>query len=533
MHHNRTTSQPDNKSQFELNPIIIHLVKLPMNSMKHYSIPILFFAAVLFSACDDFLDINDNPNAPVSENLQLRTKLPAAQVYTAILETGQLNQLGALWGGYWGTTTEGISLFRKERTYNGPAIMATRDGIPVWENGYQALLYYQLIQEQAEQENAAFYEGIAKIMQAWHFLRLVDVYGDIPFDQALQGTRYPEPAYEDGAQVYEKSIHLITDGIALIKNAPVGSGPGTDDVMFSGNSQLWIKFGNTVKLRALLRQSETGNTAFIQSELAKIAQEGSGFLGAGEHALVQPGYLNTAGKLNPFWENYYRTVQGVSTGNHVDLRPTDYAVEQYQLRNDPRLKTLYAPSVAEGLYRGVRFGDPTPGNEQSRNYTSAFLGPNENGGKPAALFKSATQPSVLMGSFESLFLQAEAAHRGWINADAANIYRQGIAESFSYMQVAASELNDYLQQESVNYNQSLERIIMQKWLALNSISSMEAWNDFRRLGLPAIPNSLSAPSPEARPQRLMYPETEVQSNGQEVDKKGIVDITSAKVWWMK
>src|SRR6218665_3352604 len=101
--------------------------------------------AVGLSACNDFLDVNDNPNSPVSENLRLSAKLPAALVSSVNQESGQLNQIGALWGGYWGTTSEGTNLFPDMKNYNGPAIRHQRDGIPVWENTYTTLLYYQLI----------------------------------------------------------------------------------------------------------------------------------------------------------------------------------------------------------------------------------------------------------------------------------------------------------------------------------------------------------------------------------------------------
>ncbi|MEZ0486539.1 SusD/RagB family nutrient-binding outer membrane lipoprotein [Fibrella aquatica] len=486
------------------------------------------------SACNEFLEVNSNPNAPVSENLPLSAKLPAALVSTVNLETGQFNQVGAFWGGYWGTTSEGVNLFVDLKTYNGPAIRHQRDGIPLWENSYTTLLYYQLLKEQAMTEGNPFYTGVAKVMQGWHFLRLVDLYNNLPFDDALQGTVRPTPRYEDGKTVYQKAINLITDGIGDIKNAPAGTEAATDDILFKGSKTLWAKFGNTVKLRALIRQSEVADAAFISSEIQKIQQEGSGFLGVGENAYVQPGYLNTAGKLNPFWETNYRTVQGVSTGNHQDLRPTVFAVNQYKQRNDPRLATLYVAVGAD--YNGVLFGNPNATATYNRASTSAFKGPQENSNRPAALFKSATQPSVLMGSFESLFLQAEAAQRGWLSGSAKDLYEKGISESFKYMEVPATELAVYNAQATVNLDQATDkiaRIVEQKWLALNSISSLEAWNDYRRLGVPAIPNSLQAPAPTAWPLRLMYPETERMTNNSEASKQGSDDVISDKIWWDK
>ncbi len=490
-------------------------------------------AVTVTSSCDDFLDVNKNPNSPVTENLTLAAKLPAALVTTVNQESNQLNSLGALWGGYWGTTSEGVNLFFKEKTYNGVSLRSARDGTPVWENSYNNLLYYQLIREQAETEGALFYLGIAKIMQGWHFMRLVDVYNNVPFDEALQGTKFPTPKYEEGKVVYEKSINLITDGINNIKSA-VTNIPGNDDVMFKGSKLLWAKFGNTVKLRALIRQSEVGNQAYVASEIQKITAEGSGFLGVGENAYVQPGFLNSAGKMNPFWGNYYRDAGGATTANYANIRPTVYLVNKYTSLNDPRLGRIYL--TVSGSYKGVLFGDPSVQDQYKASVTSALKGPNENGGQPTGLLKGFNQPAVLLSSFESLFLQAEAAQRGWIGGSASGFYENGIRESFKYLEVPATEFTAYNAQAGVNYTlaaNKIERIIEQKWLSLNSINSFEAWSDYRRLELPAIPNSLLAPSPSARPLRLMYPETERQTNNAEASRQGGDEVTVDKIWWDK
>lgn len=499
------------------------------------SLALATVGSLALTGCEDFLDVNNNPNKAVEVPADLR--LPAALVSTVNEETVALNQLGALWGGYWGTTNEGANLFTKEKAYSLVAITDGRDGIPFWENGYTTLLTYQLLRQEAEGTNSPNYAGIAKIMQGWHFLRLVDLYNNVPFDDALQGTVRLTPRYEGGQQVYEKAVNLISEGIADIKQAPLTAPkPGADDVIFQGNMTRWIKLANTVKLRALLRQSEAGTGSYVQAELAKIQTEGSGFLGVGENAYVQPGYLVTAGKQNPFWEAYYRTAAGVVTANFTDLRPTEFVLGEYQRLNDPRLARLYARNSA-GQYRGVVFGAPAnSGTTYNRANTSTFLGPRENNNQPGGLFKSAQQPSVLLSSFESLFLQAEATERGWLTGTTAkSLYDAAISESFKYLDVPTAATTTYLAQPTVSYEQAsnkIERLIAQKWLALNSISSIEAWNDYRRLGYPAaLPNSPQAPTPTARPLRLLYPETERTTNGTEVSQQGSLDGLRDRVWW--
>ncbi|MFD2035825.1 SusD/RagB family nutrient-binding outer membrane lipoprotein [Belliella marina] len=499
---------------------------------KHIFNIVLAFSLFGLFSCDEFLDVNSNPNSPIGDNLPLSAKLPGALVSLANQETLQLNQIGAFWGGYWGTNNEGINQFFDLKTYNGQNIRSQREGIPVWENGFNNILYFRLIQEEAESSGQLFYAGTSKIMQGMMFLRLVDMYNNIPFDDAAKGSDMINPKYEPGNIVYQKSIDLISSGIEDVKVSgiiPQNHG----DVLFQGDKTLWVKFGNTLKLRALIRQSEKADAGYINSEIQKINAEGSGYLGAGEIAAVNPGYLNSNGKMNPFWASYYRDVQGNATANYQNIRPTIYLIQQLQDKNDPRLDRLYVS--IDGAYNGVIFGNSEAGNPAyERNTTSAFRGPNENSNQATGIFHALNQSSVILGDFESLFLQAEAAQRGWISQSVEDLYNQAITQSFSYLKVPTTSLSGYLGQESVDISAAsspLQRIIEQKWLALNSISSLEAWNDYRRLGMPDFPRT-AANGVTGRPLRLMYPETERGTNNAEVVAQGNDEMLTAKVWWM-
>ncbi|WP_270088933.1 SusD/RagB family nutrient-binding outer membrane lipoprotein [Sphingobacterium sp. SYP-B4668] len=492
-------------------------------------IGIIAFASMTLTACSDFLDVNDNPNSPIKENLSLSAKLPAALVTSAAYESTQLNQVGGFWGGYWGTSNEGVSSFTSLKNYNGPAIRDTRDGIAVWESSYNNLLYYKEVLDQANDEQALFYSGIAKIMMAHHFFTLVDFYNNVPYEEALKGSALLHPAYESGKEVYRKSMDLITEGIAEVKIASLK--PSNDDVMFKGSEVKWAKFGNTLKLRALLRQSEvTDQAAYIKQEIAKIVQEGSGFLE--EDAAVNPGFLNTATKMSPFYETYYRNNSGVAVANYANIRPSQYLISKYKEYNDPRLAQNYV--AVNGDYKGVVFGNNAINDEFSAVNTSAFKGPNENASKPGGLVKAFSQSAVLLSLAEANFLQAEAAERGWIAGTASQLYQRGIQASFNYLFNAAHNIEDYISQPNVQYataTNKIERIITQKWLALNSINNIQAWADFRRLGYPNFPNSVSTPTPGAYPLRFMYPETEINTNNENVAKQGDNGILTARVWW--
>src|SRR3546814_624881 len=197
-----------------------------------------FVGLITLTSCDKFLDVNENPNAPGASTLPLSAKFPAAIVSTVNQETIQLNQIGAFFGGYWGTNNDGNSSFYDFKTYNGPSIRNQRGGVPVWENGFNNILYFQLIKDEALSSGDRFYIGASKIMQGWLFLRLVDVYNNIPFDEAAKGTEFKAPKYEDGKSVYQKAVNLITEGIQDVKNPPE-VGVRKDDIIFKVNKSKW------------------------------------------------------------------------------------------------------------------------------------------------------------------------------------------------------------------------------------------------------------------------------------------------------
>ncbi|GBU08446.1 hypothetical protein AwDysgo_17770 [Bacteroidales bacterium] len=516
---------------------------------------IVLFTIVLLTitSCSDFFDINDNPNKPA--NVPVDQLLPNAMVKSMNIEilglsngpgvltsnslsvNNSLNQLGCVWAGYWSKATNGpnaSSFFRLEETYAVNSMSIDWGGYPFWEDTYKILTNYKNIENIAAKDNDLVYVGISKIMQAWHFMRLVDLYNNVPFDDALQGTLNAAPKFESAEDIYAKSINLITAGINDMKMADqVGSKkPANDDIMFKGNIKLWAKFGNTLKLKALIRQSQLEKNAYISQELTKIQEEGSGFLGIGENVFVDPGYISgTTYKLNPMWEKYYRTAQNSLTATYNTLRPTQFLVDKYKSLNDPRLSLIYL--AVDDEYIGVPLGATA---EYTMAKTSAFRGPQENGGKPAGIYKSSTQPSMFLSSFESLFIQAEAAQRGWINKSSKELYEQAVGESFLY--IGASGVEDYLAQSSValdNASNKIERIIEQKWLSLNSLSGFEAWCDYRRLGIPKIPQSLQSPNEDQgyRPRRLTYRISELSRNRVNVEAQGEINAFESRVFWNK
>ncbi|MBB6271721.1 hypothetical protein HDF26_002178 [Pedobacter cryoconitis] len=491
----------------------------------------LIVSAFCSASCKKVLDINTNPNASTTVTKDML--LAGSLLTTARLETNTINELGEFWGGYWGKaydisgTTTGASGTTLDLIGNYSII--DNFATDIWEKSYTNIYNYTLLQQQT-QANAPFYSGIAKIVKGLHFLQLVDHYNNIPFSKASD-PGITQPSYDKGDVVYAGAMDLISSGIQDIKNAGTTAIPATSDIFFKGNGTLWVKFANTVKLRALLRQSQLSDKgAYISAEIAKINAEGSGYLTA--DVLANPGFTSQAdNQQNPFYTAYFRNSQGIASAMFNAVRPTRFLLSKYDGVNDPRKALIFAEATNGSGYKGVLLGQNTTDATQNASATSALRGPS------AGLIKTATSGALIFSLAESYFLQAEAAQRGWIGGEPKTLYENGIKASFSYTGVPATAFTAYNLQTGVAFDDpsatnKIERIINQKWLALNGLAGLEAWSDFRRLGLPkGMPSSVAAAA--TTPKRLRYPASEVSTNAAEVQKQGNINGLVNTVFWQQ
>ena len=78
------------------------------------------------------------------------------------------------------------------------------------------------------------YEAIARILKAMDFQMLVDVYGNVPYSQALKGTGILAPGFDDQKLVYEDLIKQLDTAITVLKANPLTSAYSASDIVFGG-----------------------------------------------------------------------------------------------------------------------------------------------------------------------------------------------------------------------------------------------------------------------------------------------------------
>ena len=491
------------------------------NQMKR-SLKIILSAAlfvVLFGSCKkDLLDINVDPNNPTTASANAGLVLPAALATTANIYNNPSADsrfaFAGLWLGHIGYSgnyaiaTENVS-YALTNSFGGSAAFNTL---------YDNIEDYDFVEQKGAEQKNSFYQAIGILMKAYNFQTLVDLFNNVPYTQALKGTANSKPAYDNGKAIYEDLAKRMDTAIKIFKTSASGN-TITGDILFGGNVTKWLQFANTVKLRLLLRQSQV-NAAAAQTQSAAIA---GGFLIT--DAAVQPGYLNSAGKQNPF---FGANINVAGTYTNDFYRAGQYNVAFLKAHNDPRLGSFYKSVLGTATFQGNFFGEQGLTNSKTSEYGPGVL-------------KSFSQPSIIMLAAESYFLQAEAALRGWITADPKTLYQKGVESSFSFLGLTVVQAQAYYAQAgdklvnwdaTTTFQEKLALIIQQKYEALTLINELEPYNDYRRLKLPAdIPLSLSPQSTGAIPNRLLYPQREYEVNPENVQAQGTVKPTD-KVWWM-
>ncbi|HMH32932.1 MAG TPA: SusD/RagB family nutrient-binding outer membrane lipoprotein, partial [Puia sp.] len=196
-------------------------------------------------------DINDpNPNQP--STVPPKFSLSDALAGTASLMLGGNTDMFNNWMGYWSqsgdyTPSPTFVYYQVNTdTYSGN-----------WDNAYLNLINYKVIIDQALKDSTlGNYKAVAMIMKAFVYQRIVDIYNNAPYSDALTLKNFT-PDYTDAQEIYKSLVNQIDSAITLINNPdPNAETLDQYDAMFAGDMDKWKKFGNTLKLKILLRQTE-------------------------------------------------------------------------------------------------------------------------------------------------------------------------------------------------------------------------------------------------------------------------------------
>lgn len=504
------------------------------------------------TACEkELLDINNDPNNPSTADISL--VLPSGQGTSGFILGGQYNILGSILAQHMS------AMGAQYRTYDQYNINSgTLDGLQFQALYAGALQDFEYVIQEGTRTNELRMVGIAKILKAHTFQVLTDLYGDLPFSQALQPNVTITPAYDKQRDIYAGLHTLLDEAIADIRKQQ-GRFPGTADLHYRAASEAdmnkWVRLANTLRLKLYLRTSEVdpaGARAGVVALFSRLTP--ADFMQANDD--FQLNHTATAGAENPLYQANFRLPNQLAVARPLG---TSIILNPAQGLFDPRYRVYFVDYDLATAPFDYYFREPGSSDNFRWSYPGAWFfgqnfqnGPNgrsgaEYPGIPASDALAKARPTVLLSYEETLFIRAEAAARGWTSEVANTLYNNGVAWAMNRYGITSTEYNTYIANSRFNLtgvttlNDRIGRIVWQKWLSLFGTNGMEAWAEARRTdgilsstGQPPIP--LRAPLVNALGgtrmiKRLPYPDSELQRNPN-VSSTGLApgDVTTP-VWW--
>ncbi len=488
--------------------------------MKKNNIKLLLLSLlIVLYACDEDLDINDDPNSPPAISSGLALSAVEGSLVTVM--GGELFNLGGIYAQYY-TQSPGAGQYETIDTYNINVDYANR----LWTELYAgALNDAKFVLDRSEENGETGTYLIATCLQAYTYQILTDVFGDIPYTEALEGQNNLSPMPTNGEEIYLDLISRIDSAVAQYEQNPVESSVGEQDLIYGANMNRWVQFANTLKLKLYMRMAYTSQNN--SAEVLELLNNGNFIT---ENAKFDA-FVDAIDKRNPFYE-----VQIATTGlGDVNNVASNSLHEFLESNSDSRLEAIYRPNT-DGDYIGIDQGDGITSNFSNQTATD-FSRPRI----------SPLTPVYLMTIAESNFLQAEALARYSGAGQAQAAYNQGVQESFALHNLDVTEAQSltgtggaYEFDTTASTEELVEQIIIQKWVALAGVNNIEAWIETTRTKFPELvannPDyslgrrlvSVTSVLPgNSIPSSIFYSDNEVTRNSNLSQKENLL----VKVWW--
>jgi SusD/RagB-like outer membrane lipoprotein len=412
----------------------------------------------------------------------------------------------------------------------------------------QELKNFQAVIDAAKPDNQEMLWGPAQVMRSLVFGYVTDVWGDVPYSEALKGDADDaviQPAYDRQQDIY---TGLFADLAEAVTAMAAGANPasvlppvGAADPIFGGSRLRWQRFGNSLRARHAMRLANVDATKAQAQLTAAIAAPGGLIASNADNArMVWPG------------DGLYDNPWTVNNRTRDDHRLSDRLMGVMVPNNDPRVPVYAQPTLcyvnpsttgcpaSPAQYAGMP-NALTATDAATYSLTSSRPGkvfydiPRFCNGCTGLTGKSF--PSFVLTYAEVSFVLAEAAERGWIAGSAAAYYDQGIRASMEQWGVTdALAINAYLAQPAIAYTPGtagLAKIALQKWIALYT-DGVQAWAEWRRTCVPASVKPGPAAVINTVPRRYQYSVRERLVNATNVEAaiaaQGADDFTSRMYW---
>ncbi len=414
------------------------------------------------TSCDDYLDINYNPNSPEESNMTTDILFPAAEMNLASSYGDFFRITGGFFAQYY-SQTFGTSNYISYSQFN---MSATRSSTDYTQLTQRSLKNLKTVCELAEQKEEWGTFLAAKTLRAFIYQILVDAYGEVPYTEALDISN-TSPKYDDGQTIYAGIIAELDEALAK-----VGSGDkvATNFLFPNANASAWIQLANALKLKMLMRESGVVDTkAQVAALIAEdnfptsdVAWEGC--------------WSSESGSMSPFYAEEFATNWGSTQINCIANVAIIGTMQQkdgsgdvtYQ---DGRLSKFFEPN-GSGNYTGGISGT---------NFSTSDAYKSTYWCRPVASYD---MPVYLVTVAQTEFFIAEYYAQTGNSAQAKAHYEAAIEASFATAGAdGAAEAIAKIPYDQNNYKKCIG---ISKWIAMAGVDTYEGWCEARRLDYPAF-----------------------------------------------
>lgn len=455
-------------------------------------------AASTLQGCEDYFDLEDNPNLvnnpPLSTMLSTTTHKTAMNSYRVANITSYFVQ-------YLASPVAGGSTDTYQIT----------DYTSTWDALYLAMADIYDMKQEAMEQGASSYVGVANVLIAYHLSLITDLWGDAPYSEAFVNTTLT-PGFDDASDLHDETLALLDEAIAALAS-PESSFEldARNDLIHGGNKEKWIKTAYALKARQLNKLS--GTSAYdpqavltaVENSYTSNADNATMGVFTDRNPWAQTA-IDNADLLLGGWlsEQLIQHLNGTSNGIQ-----------------DPRLEQI-ADTTRTGTYVGTPngVGNVGPASSTVKDESYIFLGSPLSG---------EDSPLIIVSYPEVKLIEAEAALRAGQNQWAYDAYLQGIRASMELYEVSTAEATEYLNSSLVAVgaaNLTLADIFREKYVV--TYLNPEAWNDARRFDYQYAGFTL----PENADlstfiRRVAYPSGEASKNPNTPDVTNLAD----PLWW--
>lgn len=495
----------------------------------------------IINSCDDLSDLNSDPHA-------YEHTIPEF-----LLTNSQLNGVSGVSGSYWSIMVlygQAMQFYSNHQETHSSGDKYNDEGgaRSNWSAYNGALNQIQRVINDSNDAESINILSAARIWRVYLFHQLTDLYGDIPYSEALKSFD------SDFAPKYDRQEGIYLDMFKELEEAANAFNSdyptlGNSDLLYNGNIVQWQRFAYSMMLRLGMRLTEV--RAELAEDWVKKAIEGGVILEDTDIAYIEyaadgQSTENRNPKAHNMREENYLNPQ--SSGTRRGQKFAKTWIDHLKNTNDPRLEVIAVvrveqpdgsfipdnnPDIQRGMPSGVMFGQPDDIDTYSEPNRSTVL--------------ALDSPALLMTNAEMYLLLAEAAIRNWYDGDAGEAYNNGVRAGMRHWQlfgedgiIAVDEINSYLIDNPFNttgtFEEQFDQINTQKWVSLY-LDDIEIFSNWRRTGYPDLvpsdyPGNLTGGN---IPRRGIIPDSEANLNSENfneaLERQGVGNSLSSTVWW--